>query len=140
MTVYVPIPDSFRHRATAIGRRVTEMTASTIEEARHLKKELGYAQTELRSLRTEVVQAQKAIRADARTSRKQTPTNIGIALFLGQKNANAYRAGQREGSMQREAQQTAAYEPVKQYIDQLIIDLDRQKLALQRWMDEQQRR
>lgn len=137
----MPQAKDYRKRLQDLGlldKKGVELKASSVVEAKSALADIKRLQLELRSIKRELNLDIKSIRAEYQ---QQMPYAGGavsawLTLFGKRKAAGSARAAaKRQVSSQRDSE-LRDYEAVKQTVDDLLVQLERSKIAFQQYIEQ----
>jgi hypothetical protein len=131
-------PNEIEHRANAAIASWLDLAGRHEHDGRiaDAKKAVGAAQKELKLIKSEVIAAEREMRADYTDARnKVAKKGQVIGQFMGSKGRGSLargRAADRRGLAEHQASDTALFRRVKAALDDAHAQLERMKLDIQR--------
>jgi hypothetical protein len=118
------------------GQMSLEWSYDTIGEAKLVKKELIMHQKELRAIKRDVNADMKTIRHHFKAETDSVEAGLMTTLFGGKRRAGQERAQKKREIMARRDSLLEPYETVKCDIDNILLEIDKSKLDVDRFVME----
>jgi len=134
-------PNEYQRKLAALGLAGgggLQFQASSVAEAKQLLPTIRQLQAELRAIKKEINLDIKTIRLQYQQQRSGAGSGAAaiFTLFGKRKVAGSIRADAKRQLSAQQDKEIASYEQVKATIDNLLIQLDRAKIAVQQYIAE----
>lgn len=117
-----------------LGGSELRVKASNAEEAKLLAKQMTIMQKEITALKKDVSATMKDLRSHFTAEKTEVRAGLISSVFGGKKDQGQDRAKQKEKLRKEQEKVLAPYEAIGRSADDLLLQIDKAKLEIGKWL------